>query len=213
MSAGEMVLKELTRLKRCGLQPSDWLGVEPATGGRPAQRRARRGAGDQFRGRLQLFRIPLLGVNAGISCARHRAQGNRANGACLLPAGGRAIVVVQRATNVHVGLRAPGYLLSFSSRAFRATAAGRRFVTRKRPRARLKFARFSSMLVDLCSSVPGRVMWPLVSISSSSRPLSATCSSFRGKGRLSPRRNGRGLLPEGQRAGRCAQHRAAGLGQ
>ena len=33
----------------------------------------------------------------------------------------------------------------------------------KMTHARLKFARFSSMLVDLCSSVPGRAMWPLVS--------------------------------------------------
>src|SRR5262245_64952264 len=33
-------------------------------------------------------------------------------GACLSPAGGFATAVVQRAANVHVGLPAPGYLLT-----------------------------------------------------------------------------------------------------
>src|SRR5262249_30720153 len=81
------------------------------TGGRPAQRRTRRGGGDQSRGGLQLRRIPLPGGGTGPCCARQRAQGNRPERACLPPAGECAINVVQRAAHIHVGLPALGYLL------------------------------------------------------------------------------------------------------
>jgi hypothetical protein len=106
MRAGEAVLGARAPGKRCDRQPSVWLGAQSAKSGRPAQRRARRGGGGQSRSRLPLRRIPLPGGNAGISCARHRDQGNRPKGACLPPAGGCAIVVVQRASNVHVELPA-----------------------------------------------------------------------------------------------------------
>jgi len=76
--------------------PGARLGVELATGGRPAQRRARRRGGDQSAGRYALHALPLSGTSA-VSGARARAQDRRRKGACLSQAGGCASRVVRSA--------------------------------------------------------------------------------------------------------------------
>src|SRR5262249_30413738 len=73
------------------------LGVELATGGRPAQRRARRRGGDQSAVRYSLRTLPLSGAAGAVSGACARAQDRRCKGTGLSQAGGCASPVVRRA--------------------------------------------------------------------------------------------------------------------
>src|SRR5262249_9025658 len=79
--------------------PGARLGVELATGGRPAQRRARRRGGDQSAIRYSLHTLPLSGAAGAVSGARARAQDRRRKGARLSQAGGCASRVGRRAPN------------------------------------------------------------------------------------------------------------------